>query len=66
MTLLGLICGLGSAIAFALINILTRALLGRGYTGKAVNFWNDKPVKIKAGRIAVELAPRSCLFAVVR
>ena len=39
MTLLGLICGLGSAIAFALINILTRALLGRGYTGKAVNFW---------------------------
>ncbi len=33
---------------------------------KAVNFWNDKPVKIKAGRIAVELAPRSCLFAVVR
>lgn len=31
MTLLGLICGLGSAIAFALINILTRALLGRGY-----------------------------------
>ena len=39
MTLLGLVCGLGSAIAFALINILTRALLGRGYTGKAVNFW---------------------------
>lgn len=39
MTLLGLICGLGSAIAFALINILSRALLGRGYTGKAVNFW---------------------------
>ena len=39
MTLPGLICGLGSAIAFALINILTRALLGRGYTGKAVNFW---------------------------
>lgn len=39
VTLLGLICGLGSAIAFALINILTRALLGRGYTGKAVNFW---------------------------
>ena len=33
---------------------------------KAVNFWNDKPVKIKAGRITVELAPRSCLFAVVR
>ena len=39
VTLLGFVCGLGSAIAFALINILTRALLGRGYTGKAVSFW---------------------------
>ena len=39
VTLLGFVCGLGSAIAFALINILTRALLGRGYTGKTVSFW---------------------------
>lgn len=39
VTLPGLICGLGSAFTFALINILDRILLGRGYTGKAVNFW---------------------------
>lgn len=39
VTTLGFLCGIGSAVAFALINILDRILLGRGYTGKAVNFW---------------------------
>ena len=38
-TPLGFLCGIGSAVAFALINILDRILLNRGYTGKAVNFW---------------------------
>ncbi len=33
---------------------------------KAVNFWNDQPVKIVNGRITAELEPRSCLFAVIR
>ena len=33
---------------------------------KAVNFWNDKPVRIVNGRISAVLAPRSCLFAVVQ
>ena len=32
---------------------------------KAVNFWNDKPVRIVNGRIAEVLPARSCLFAVI-
>jgi Melibiase len=32
---------------------------------EAVNFWNDKPVKINQGRIEAVLEPRSCLFTVV-
>ena len=39
VTPLGILCGVGSAVAFALINILDRILLNRGYTGTAVNFW---------------------------
>ena len=39
VTWAGLFFGLGSAVAFALINILDRILLSRGYTGTAVNFW---------------------------
>ena len=39
VTPLGFVCGIGAAIAFALINILDRIHLNRGYTGKAVNFW---------------------------
>ena len=31
----------------------------------AVNFWNDAPVLIKAGKISAELQPRSCLLAVL-
>lgn len=34
-------------------------------SSKAVNFWNDKEVKIKQGRIDTVLEPRSCLFAIV-
>ena len=30
---------------------------------KAVNFWNDKPVRIRNGRITEVLPRRSCLFA---
>jgi len=30
---------------------------------RAVNFWNDRPVRIKNDRIAAELPPRSCLLA---
>ena len=39
LSVVGVLFGIGSAVAFALINILDRILLGRGYTGKAVNFW---------------------------
>ena len=34
-------------------------------SSKAVNFWNDKNVKINNGRISEVLAPRSCLFATI-
>jgi hypothetical protein len=34
-------------------------------SNKAVDFWNDKTVKIDQGRINTVLEPRSCLFAVV-
>ena len=30
---------------------------------RAVNFWNYRKIRIKDGRIAAELAPRSCLLA---
>lgn len=33
---------------------------------KAVNFWNDCDVPVRNGRIALELAPRSCLFATLK
>lgn len=33
---------------------------------KAVNFWNDRPVRIRNGRIEAVLAPRSCLLAEIR
>lgn len=33
---------------------------------KAVNFWNDKAVRIVRGRITEVLPPRSCLLAVIR
>ncbi len=36
---LGLIFGLGSAFAFALINILDRYILSKGYKGTTVNFY---------------------------
>jgi len=32
---------------------------------KAVNFWNDKTVRIVRGRITEVLPPRSCLLAVI-
>jgi hypothetical protein len=34
-------------------------------TNSALNFWNDLPVPVKDGIISAELAPRSCLFALV-
>ena len=33
---------------------------------KAVNFWNDKSVRITRGRITEVLPPRSCLLAVIK
>ena len=33
---------------------------------KAVNFWNDKAVRITRGRITEVLPPRSCLLAVIK
>lgn len=32
---------------------------------KAVNFWNDREIPVRNGSITAELAPRSCLFAVL-
>lgn len=32
---------------------------------KAVNFWNDREIPVRNGSISAELAPRSCLFAVL-
>jgi len=36
---IGILCGIGSAAGFALINIFTRALIRRGYHGWTVNFY---------------------------
>ena len=35
-------------------------------SAKAVNFWTDEEIKISNGRIAANLAPRSCLFATLK
>ena len=35
----GVLCGIGSAVCFAFINIFTRELLQRGYNGWTVNFY---------------------------
>lgn len=46
---------------------LTMDLARAGVKGsKAVNFWNDKPVPVKNGKLSVELPPRSCLFATIQ
>jgi len=35
----GVLCGIGSAVGFALINVFTRLLIRRGYPGWTVNFY---------------------------
>ena len=34
-------------------------------SNEAVNFWNDKPVKVNQGKINLAIERRSCLFAVI-
>ena len=63
VTALGVVFALGAAISFALINIIDRAILSRGYTGLTVNFYIALIAALTAAIFVGVKQPMTLMFA---